>query len=269
MAQENYPKDPLTWQSYARIERDTVQHARFSIFTTPGAAAMYRERYSTLSAERFQIVENGYDEESFANLDETTSRQPLNPGLVTLLHSGALYASERDPTHLFLALGSLKRSGHVTARRLRLRFRASGQDDLLKTLARQNEVEDLIELADAVAYQAALEEMILADGLLLMQAANCNQQIPAKLYEYLRAGKPILALTDSRGDTAGALRSAGAGVIAGLDSAMEIERTLLQFLEAIEAGCAKAPDIESARRNARHVRAGELARLLEESCRTR
>jgi len=35
-----------------------------------------------------------------------------------------------------------------------------------------------------------------ADALLVMQASNCNAQIPAKIYEYLRAGKPILALTD-------------------------------------------------------------------------
>ena len=38
--------------------------------------------------------------------------------------------------------------------------------------------------------------MLRADGLLILQAANCNEQIPAKLYKYLRARRPIVALTD-------------------------------------------------------------------------
>jgi len=50
--------------------------------------------------------------------------------------------------------------------------------------------------------------------LLLLQASNCNSQIPAKVYEYLRAGKPILALTDPEGDTATLLRNLGINTIA-------------------------------------------------------
>ena len=37
-----------------------------------------------------------------------------------------------------------------------------------------------------------------ADALLVLQASNCNEQIPAKLYEYLRTGRPILC-TDRSG----------------------------------------------------------------------
>jgi len=38
MAQEGYPADPQTWQAFKRIEVEAVRNARFSIFTTPGAA---------------------------------------------------------------------------------------------------------------------------------------------------------------------------------------------------------------------------------------
>ena len=44
-------------------------------------------------------------------------------------------------------------------------------------------------------------------GLLLLQASNCNDQVPAKAYEYLRCHRPVLALTDPAGDTAELLRS--------------------------------------------------------------
>lgn len=66
MAQDGYPSDPATWRSYARIERETVQLARFCTFTTPSAVTTYRSRYPAHS-HRFSLLENGYDEETFAD----------------------------------------------------------------------------------------------------------------------------------------------------------------------------------------------------------
>lgn len=45
-----------------------------------------------------------------------------------------------------------------------------------------------------------------ADRALLFQAPNRNHQIPAKLYEHLRAGNLILAMTGPTGDTAATLQ---------------------------------------------------------------
>jgi hypothetical protein len=45
MAQEGYPEDPRTWAAFERIERSAVAKAACSIFTTRGAAGMYRSRY--------------------------------------------------------------------------------------------------------------------------------------------------------------------------------------------------------------------------------
>ena len=68
MAQEGYPADPLTWQQYDRIERQAVTSAAASTFTTPGAADEYRRRYPQAAA-RIHVLENGYDEASFASAD--------------------------------------------------------------------------------------------------------------------------------------------------------------------------------------------------------
>jgi hypothetical protein len=84
MAQEGYPADPRTWRSYKAIEEDAMRRARFAIFTTPGAARVYRERYPGVAAERVRIIENGYDEESFVAVD-TAARAAgsLVPGRLT------------------------------------------------------------------------------------------------------------------------------------------------------------------------------------------
>jgi hypothetical protein len=64
MAQEGYPADPLTHKAYVEIESDAAKHARFCVFTTPGAARIYQERFPAV-ADRMMVLENGYDEESF------------------------------------------------------------------------------------------------------------------------------------------------------------------------------------------------------------
>ncbi len=263
MAQEGYPADPLTWQSYQAIEEHTLRTARFSTFTTPGAARSYLARYP-VDGRRVTVLENGYDEETFAAAaNGGGQRRALHPGAITLLHSGIVYPDERDPTQFFEALGQLKASGAIAAGSLIVRFRASVHDELLQSLAARYNVAEFIDCQPPVPYRQALAEMLDADGLLVMQAANCNEQIPAKIYEYLRANRPILTLTDPQGDTATTLRAAGATDIARLDSAADIGRILPAFLAAIREGRAALPHRQAVANASREGRTAQLAGLLD------
>jgi len=105
--------------------------------------------------------------------------------------------------------------------------------------------------------------MQCADGLLILQAANCNQQIPAKLYEYLRSGRPILGLTDPTGDTAGSLCAAGIHMLAPLDRSDRIVEILEKFLRQLALGNAPVPDSDAVRTASRHIRTKALAELLD------
>ena len=249
MAQDGYPADPLTWEQYVNIERHALLTASISIFTTPGAAAEYQRRYPA-AAGRVRLLENGYDEATFASVDARAlaAQGPLTPGAVTLLHSGIVYPSERDPTHLMAALRRLNDAGVIAPGRFKLRFRAAVADELINRLAAEHGVQAYVETCPSVPYRQALEEMLRADGLLVMQANNCNEQIPAKVYEYLRARRPTLGLTDSVGDTAGVLRDAGLTHLAALESADDIATTLAAFLEDLGQGHAPLADTGAVQR---------------------
>ena len=253
MAQEGYPSDAVTHAQFRQIEADVVRRAAISVFTTPSAAEEYRRRYPE-SAHKIAVLENGYDEESFTHAAELAKEGPLTPGCITLLHSGIVYPSERDPAQLIQALRLLHDAGQVMPGRLKLRFRAAVAEDLLRQLVPQHGVEAYVELLPAVPYRTALAEMLRADALLILQAANCNQQIPAKLYEYLRCGRPILALTDVAGDTARTLNLAGVRTLAPLDNAAAIAELLGRFIQhgAALAGTTATPAaVQSASRAGR------------------
>ncbi len=107
--------------------------------------------------------------------------------------------------------------------------------------------------------------MMAVDALLVMQASNCNAQIPAKIYEYLRAGKPIVGLTDPAGDTAGVLRTAGLGDIAHLDSTPEIVALLPAFVRDWRQGRSVLPQALAVEQASRRGRSQALAELLEQA----
>ncbi|HKU15963.1 MAG TPA: glycosyltransferase [Steroidobacteraceae bacterium] len=263
MTEENYPTDARQRRVYRWIERKTVAAAACVVFTTRGTATMYRERYPQIPADRWQIVPNGYDEDMFRAFDAV---QPTARGneRVTLLHTGILYPHERDPRAFFRAVAALKQQGTFAAGRVRIVFRATGHDDVIARMLAESGIADIVELAPSIPYQAALREMLEADGLLVFQAANSNHQIPAKTYEYMRAGRPILAVTDPAGDTAELLRSSGIDSIARIDDATDIELRLASFLQQIRAGTAVTATPEAARQYSRRAQAAAMAALLNE-----
>jgi glycosyltransferase involved in cell wall biosynthesis len=260
MAQDDYPPDVRTRASLHALESRVARRAARLVVTTPGAQRVYRARYPELAADRVALIENGYDEEVFAGLGAGT-RAPLNPGCITLLHSGIVYQEERDPSVLMAALRKLVDARNPHVQQLRLRFRAPVHDARLMALAAHEGVAHLVEVQPAVDYRSALEEMLRADGLLVLQAASCNEQIPAKLYEYLRARRPIVALTDPAGDTARTLGRAGIGSVAPLDDPAAIANLLAAFLAAPHAFALPADAVIA--RHSRRARTAELAALLD------
>jgi len=263
MTEENYPKDKWVRRAYLAIERGAVNRSACSVFTTPGAVRMYAARYPDVPGSRWRMIPNGYDEENFAAAEgERSVRRKEDP--LVFVHSGVLYPSERDPTAFFTALQQLKRHGQIGSGSIKIVLRATGHDDYYRPMLVRYELEDIVRLEPAVSYREALSEMLSADGLLIFQAANCNHQIPAKIYEYLRARRPILALTDAMGDTAAVLRDVGIDTMAPLNLPTEIEATLLRFIEQVRSGTAPMASDSGIARHSRLAGTEELARILDE-----
>lgn len=233
MTEECYPTNPSQWRVYRWIEKQTVNSCNAAVFTTPGAVRMYAERYPEIPASRWVLIPNGYDEENFARAE---SSERFNQALAkkskqkVLLHSGILYPSERDPTHFFMALAELKRRHVIKPELFKVILRATAHDDLHQKAIEQFGLEELVFIEPSVDYESALTEMLVVDGLLIFQASNCNHQVPAKIYEYFRAKRPILALTDPKGDTAGVLTDAGISTIAPLDNVNTIIELMSSFV---------------------------------------
>ena len=261
---QQWPTDPQIRRARLQVEELTMKHCAGAVFVAPGALRIYAERYSNLPRERFALIANGYEEGSFAEAERLLAERGSPGRRITLLHSGVLYPTpDRHPKAFFEALARLRIESKISSANLQVILRASSYEDGYRKLVQEMGLEDIVALAPAIPYREALAEMLRADGLLLFQGHDSNPAIPAKLYEYFRARRPVFAMVDAEGDTAGALREAKIGKIVPLDCREEIARGLEEFLERIRQGTAPVPSDEAIRRHSRESKAAELADALD------
>jgi glycosyltransferase involved in cell wall biosynthesis len=265
MWHDNYPTDPLIRKSYRVTENLVFKWADRVVVTTPGTVTYYRSRYSTAYTDKLCLIPNGFDPEAFTDAgDLPSSERSMDRSKLTLVHSGVLYRSDRNPEPFLQALADLHSARQVSEQTLSVKLRASGHDEDYKELIERLGLTSIVQVLPPISYEGALNEMALADALLLFQAQSCNRQIPAKVYEYLYAERPVLGITDPCGDTGQLLQGLGIDGIAKLEDRDAIRRMLPRALEQVRSGKYTVPSRPDLQMLSREAGAAQLASLLDQ-----
>ena len=225
MINGKYPSPKIQRKSWSWIEARAMNYATRCIFTTERAAQSYKSRYPDAS-HKCIVIENGYDEESFSNNGKCLIKAAAED--ILMLHSGIIYPGDRNPSCFLLAIKDLLLDNKIN--KIKIRFRASHHERELSALVESLQMEDWVELAPSIPYSDAIEEMQSSSLLLVFQGKNFNTQVPAKIYEYLRAGRSILGLVDLQGDTARKLREFDGVHLADINSVENIKGEILSWL---------------------------------------
>ena len=265
MLQPSHPSSSRQRAVYDWIEKQTIARCRYAVFTTQRALDSCQTRFPGIDPAKFRVIENGFDEEEFGRLMEQAASPTTRGARLTLLHSGILYKKGRNPAAFLAALADLKAAGRVDAATLRVILRAPGDVPGIAAQVAEHGVGDIVEVLPPLTYREALTEMLAADGLLLFQGTPFNNQIPAKIYEYFRAGKPVLGLVDPVGETAAVLRVAGFTEIVDPDGSEQVAAALERFIPAVRDGSAHVAGADVVAHASRAHKARELAELFDEA----
>ncbi len=264
MTEEDYPRNPTVFKFFRWLENKVITHASYVVVTTPGVKRVYTERYGEAYGEKIKIIQNGFDESKFAqaeaDLEKRESHSETNPRL-RMVHSGVIYPEERDPEPLFAALSELKSQDILNSCNFILELRSAGHDELYEKMLEDYSIQDIVQLLPSIPHEENIADMLSADALLLLQGATCNEQIPAKAYEYIRSGKPVIALTEQKGDTGQLLAQLGVGTIAALEDKDEIKQTLANIREICSQF--RPLDTQKIQSFSRQQQSKELAELLD------
>jgi len=214
------------------LERLIFSAADHVVAVTDTVAEDWTRRYPNLQ-HKFQVVWNGFDPEDALRPIALPQR-----GHRELAHVGVLY-SQRHPYRLVAALHRLVKGDSIDPRSIRLRFVGPIQerdrfeaDPASAALLKQGcmEISDnLIPRADANRLIASSDFLLLID---IVNLSKSGYTVPAKLYDYILTGRPILALTDANSPVDRILARSGVpfACLYHADPDEEIDRKLLEFL---------------------------------------
>jgi len=190
-------------QFHKRIDQATLYNATHLTFATAAVKDLYLGEYSNIIKNKSSVIENGYDEVNFKNIqtlkDKTT---PFDDTKFTLYYSGVLYPNGRDPIPLFEALSELKEQNKISDTNFELIFQGAGDGSQFEQIINELNIQHIVQFISPVPFLNALNNMMNANALLLIQDKRFNKQIPGKIYEYLRTGKALLVKADTEGSTA-------------------------------------------------------------------
>lgn len=205
------------------LEKSIIKHASKIVLTTESSVNLYRNLYPDQPTEKFTCIENGFYSEHPKRRSFESATRPIK---FNMLYSGVLYPNGRDPLPLFKALGSLKSKGKIDSKNFILNFR--GTVNNFSNEIENYGIKDLVNFLPPVSFAEALDEMSNASANLLIQDEVFNRQIPGKIFDYISARKPILALTPANSATEAVINKLGFGFAAS--DVKGIEQTLIQLM---------------------------------------
>lgn len=171
-----------------RLEARVVRTAARIVVTSDRTREDFLDRYPDLDANRITCIPNGYDEEDFPR-----DNPPLDSSFL-IVHLGQLNPERRIGAFLDHLEGFFA---------IRPEARQRSRVEMIGPRYREDEVEverrgfsDTVRFLDPLPHRQAILRLLSARVLLLLeQESDCGGLIlPGKTFEYLRSGRPILAL---------------------------------------------------------------------------
>jgi glycosyltransferase involved in cell wall biosynthesis len=184
---KRFAKRALCRWVYPHFERRVFRAADALVSNTPSMAAAHQTRAQRCDGVH-TMVPNGFDAADFAEPEAHSDRSER----VVFLHCGRFDGvAGRSAETLLRALRMVADTGRpVTLHVL------GDQSATLRRQVRRFGVQDLVDLASTVPHEDAVRAMRRADILVLYQAAGRGPVTPVagKTFEYLRSGRPVLAI---------------------------------------------------------------------------
>ena len=183
-----------------------------------------------------ELVPNGWDPDLDTEPSPTdVGKRLLDPDRISLVYTGRFGSYGRDPAGLVEALRTLARDHPEAAAKLELVVAGPLTEDEVALLGTDVSPARIV-IAGTLDRTGALALQRAADGLLLVASSRRTQLLNFKVFEYLAAGHPILAL--AAGTEAGRIIAEAGGETVPADDPARIVAALLRLV----AGEVPAPD---------------------------
>ncbi|HEA19442.1 MAG TPA: glycosyl transferase family 1 [Pricia antarctica] len=216
------------------LEHSVLNGADHIIVTSPATAREFKD----ITSQPITIITNGHDSDygGDAHLDKD----------FTISHIGSLLTG-RNPINLWKVLSQIASENSVFRADLQLEFMGLVSKDVMDSLYRF-ELGPYIKLRGYGSHAEAQRRQQRSQILLLVEIDSEETKgiIPGKLFEYMAAERPILALGPKNWEAGKIIEETQSGSLFDYDTHDELKKTILKWYKAFKKDSlsSKAKDIE-------------------------
>jgi len=192
-------------EKHKKLEQQVLQTADAVIVTSP----LTQKEFSTITQKPIHVITNGFDE---TPVDEKDLDKKF-----TVSHIGSLL-SERNPQPLWEALSELINEDSNFSKDFRLQLAGTVSEEVLETI-QYHGLDQNLRLLGYVSHEEALQLQRKSRLLLLVEINSeaTKAILPGKIFEYLAARRPIVAIGPEGSDIKGVLKQTQSGFFFSYD----------------------------------------------------
>jgi len=214
---------PLTQNSkekHQKLEQEVLKNADVSLVV----GKTMKANYDTFS-NNVKVITNGFDTE----MDETSNVIILDEKF-SITHIGLMNA-DRNPKTLWQVLAELSNEEKDFSSDLEIKLIGNIADDVSEDLEKysfQNITKiNHVPHSEVKGYQQKSQILLLA----INKVPNAKGIITGKIFEYLQAKRPILAIGPEDGDLAEILAKTKSGTIVDFENTSKLKKVVLQLYQ--------------------------------------
>ncbi len=204
-------------------ERRILNFANNVIINTDFSRKKIQTLFPEIQTSKFKVIYNGWDKNDFPNIKRKNEKKLI------FSYTGGFYG-ERTPYFFLNVLKELLEK-KLLPDNIEFRFIGNYFKDIEKMLT-NNRLRKVIKIVPQVSHKESIAHLLQSDFLLLFIAKRKSEIVlPAKIFEYLAAKKPILAMIPEKGEAANLILDNNAGLISEIDDEAAIKTNVLKMID--------------------------------------
>jgi len=207
-------------------EKEIITQSDSIISVCSSMVEDFKRLYPFVAKNKFVYITNGYDEKDFP-----VSFPPIKNAKFTIIYTGSFY-DNRQPDILWKALKELIAQGKIKPDKITVEiYGKNTRSFVLGNYVNDAAINKIVHFFSYVDHSNSIKLLGKADTLLLFSNSGEAQRaiVTAKVFEYMRSGKPILAIIDPSGAAAEILKPGKTGFIADSSSLNSVKETILNI----------------------------------------
>ena len=238
---------PLTKKSikiHQELEKEVVEKSDAVLVI----GKTMKENFSKFS-KKIHVITNGFD-------TDVISQKATLDTKFTITHVGLMNA-DRNPISLWKAIQEISRENKEFAKDYQIQFVGRIAPEVRDSLE-EYQIKNSTDIGyvlhqEVTKYQQRSQVLLLA----INNVKSAKGVITGKIFEYLQAKRPILAIGPTDGDLAEILKETHSGIIVNFDAVENLKKEILQLYRSFKNG-----NLESKSSNIEHYHRRNLTEKL-------